>query len=67
MSLRPSSYRDPILVILEGDRCAPQKHGLKASSKPLGRKKDKKRTKTWTKSSESYQSNKNSISLVAFV
>lgn len=27
---RPSSYRDPILVILEGDRSAPQKHGLKA-------------------------------------
>eukprot|EP00435_Cladocopium_sp_Y103_P043420 s1458_g12.t1 len=31
--LVPSSYRDPILVILEGDRSAPQKHGLKASSK----------------------------------
>lgn len=30
---RPSSYRDPILVILEGDRSAPQKHGLKACRK----------------------------------
>lgn len=29
--LVPSSYRDPILVILEGDRRAPQKHGLKAT------------------------------------
>merc|ERR1719281_581431 len=26
--LVPSSYRDPILVLLEGDRNAPQKHGL---------------------------------------
>lgn len=31
--LVPSSYRDPILVILEGDRNAPRKHGLKGSSK----------------------------------
>lgn len=30
--LVPSSYRDPILVILEGDRNAPQKHGLKDTS-----------------------------------
>jgi len=35
--LVPSSYRDPILVILEGDRSAPQKHGLKASSKRMNR------------------------------
>merc|ERR1719433_587699 len=27
--LVPASYRDPILVILEGDRDAPQKHGLR--------------------------------------
>ncbi|CAL1150298.1 unnamed protein product [Cladocopium goreaui] len=31
--LVPSSYRDPILVILEGDRSAPQKHGLKAGTR----------------------------------
>eukprot|EP00439_Symbiodinium_sp_Y106_P070455 s31_g12.t1 len=30
--LVPSSYRDPILVILEGDRNAPRKHGLKAGA-----------------------------------
>merc|ERR1712008_135478 len=29
--LVPASYRDPILVILEGDRNAPSKHGLKPS------------------------------------
>jgi len=29
--LVPASYRDPILVILEGDRNAPFKHGLKPS------------------------------------
>mmetsp|Transcript_8006 Transcript_8006/g.17854 ORF Transcript_8006/g.17854 Transcript_8006/m.17854 type:complete len:505 (-) Transcript_8006:72-1586(-) len=29
--LVPASYRDPILVLLEGDRNAPQRHGLKAS------------------------------------
>merc|ERR1719203_1331936 len=28
--LVPSSYRDPILVLLEGDRNAPQKHGLRS-------------------------------------
>merc|ERR1712190_720396 len=27
--LVPAPYRDPILVILEGDRNAPQKHGLR--------------------------------------
>merc|ERR1719361_957391 len=29
--LVPSSYRDPILIVLEGDRNAPQKHGLGSS------------------------------------
>jgi len=37
--LVPSSYRDPILVLLEGDRSAPQKHGLRplGSLRPGGR------------------------------
>merc|ERR1711998_231257 len=29
--LVPSSYRDPILVLLEGDRDAPSRHGFRSS------------------------------------
>merc|ERR1719168_47603 len=29
--LVPSSYRDPILIVLEGDRDAPMKHGLQVA------------------------------------
>merc|ERR1719203_1025022 len=29
--LVPSSYRDPVLVVLEGDRSAPRRHGLRGA------------------------------------
>merc|ERR1719446_1253049 len=34
--LVPSSYRDPILVILEGDRNAPMHHGLRMPASTQG-------------------------------